>query len=159
MRSRASAVYSKARDSTSERLGFRHFPRPFGSSLSYMTLVRYVSQSSSPAVHQATQPTIFDDLAQEAVRLCRASLLNAADAFGARRAIDGQLFLVRHLLILMGHHHRHLIFHAIAHIDAPSQRALHIPPRLPRRTPLGRKAHMYPPSPFIRRYAHILCLS
>jgi hypothetical protein len=47
-----------------------------------------------------TQPTIFNDLAQEAVSLCRASLLNAADALGTKSAIDGQLFLVRHLLIL-----------------------------------------------------------
>lgn len=129
------------------------------------------------------QPAIFNDLAQEAVSLCRASLLNAADALGAKSAFDGQLFLVRHLLILrdiarnvdlaqkdepraggtadaytmtgayflvytnhlgesalMGHHHRHPIFHAVAHIDAPARRALHIPPRCPCRTPLGRKA-------------------
>ena len=69
-----------------------------------MTLFRYVSQSSSPAMHQylaqATQPAIFNDLAHEAVSLCRASLLNAADALGAKSAIDGKLFLVRQLLIL-----------------------------------------------------------
>ena len=67
-------------------------------------MFRYVSQSSSPAMHQylaqATQPAIFNDLAHEAVSLCRASLLNAAGALGAKSAIDGQLFLVRHLLIL-----------------------------------------------------------
>ena len=49
---------------------------------------------------QATQPAIFNGLAQEAVSLCHASLLNAADALGAKSAIDGQVFLVRHLLIL-----------------------------------------------------------
>ncbi|KAN0130284.1 Sec34 domain containing protein [Lactarius tabidus] len=51
-------------------------------------------------LHDFVQPTIFNDLAQEAVSLCRASLLNAADALGTKSAFDGQLFLVRHLLIL-----------------------------------------------------------
>ena len=105
--------------------------------------------------------------------LCRTSLLNAADTLGAKSAIDGQLFLVRHLLILrdiarnvdlaqkdepraggadaysmtggytlvyvnhlggwvlMGHHHRHPLFRAVAHLDAPARRALHVPPRCP----------------------------
>ena len=56
----------------------------------------------------------------------------------------------------MGRHHRHLIFHAIAHIDASPPRALHIPPRRQRRTPRTQSA--YVPSPLIRRYAHILRL-
>ncbi|KAI9437455.1 Sec34-like family-domain-containing protein [Lactarius indigo] len=51
-------------------------------------------------LHDFVQPAIFNDLAQEAVSLCRASLLNAADSLGTKSAFDGQLFLVRHLLIL-----------------------------------------------------------
>jgi hypothetical protein len=43
---------------------------------------------------------IFYDLAHEAVSLCHASLLGAADSVRAKSAFDGQLFLVRHLLIL-----------------------------------------------------------
>ena len=44
----------------------------------------------------------------------------------------------------MGHHHRHPIFQAIAHIDALPRHTLHIPPRCTRRATLGRKARMYP---------------
>ncbi|KAF8267658.1 Sec34-like family-domain-containing protein [Lactarius quietus] len=51
-------------------------------------------------LHDFVQPAIFNDLAQEAVSLCRASLLNAADSLGAKGPFDGELFLVRHLLIL-----------------------------------------------------------
>ncbi|KAH9168251.1 Sec34-like family-domain-containing protein [Lactarius sanguifluus] len=51
-------------------------------------------------LHDFVQPAIFNDLAQEAVSLCRASLLTAADSLGTKSAFDGQLFLVRHLLIL-----------------------------------------------------------
>ena len=41
------------RDSTSERHGSRRFPLPFGSSRSYMTSFRYVSQSSPAIYHQS----------------------------------------------------------------------------------------------------------
>lgn len=45
--------------------------------------------------------SIFEDIAQEAVTLCRASLVSAADMVKTRNsAIDGQLFLIRHLLAL-----------------------------------------------------------
>jgi conserved oligomeric Golgi complex subunit 3 len=46
------------------------------------------------------QPTIFYDLAHDAVSLRHASLLSAADSVRAKSASNGQLFLVRHLLIL-----------------------------------------------------------
>ncbi|KAI0266947.1 Sec34-like family-domain-containing protein [Gloeopeniophorella convolvens] len=64
----------------------------------YPTLAKTVWVLSQ--LHDFVQPAIFDDLAQEAVSLCRGSLLSAADALGAKSAFDGQLFLVRHLLIL-----------------------------------------------------------
>ncbi|KAH9987020.1 Sec34-like family-domain-containing protein [Russula compacta] len=51
-------------------------------------------------LHDYVQPAIFNDLAQEAVSLCHASLLSAADTLRAKSAFDSQLFIVRHLLIL-----------------------------------------------------------
>ncbi|KAI0309583.1 hypothetical protein OF83DRAFT_1179458 [Amylostereum chailletii] len=51
-------------------------------------------------LHDFVQPAIFDDLAQEAINLCRQSLSAAAEQLAARNALDGALFLVRHLLIL-----------------------------------------------------------
>ncbi|KAA1475103.1 Sec34-domain-containing protein [Dentipellis sp. KUC8613] len=51
-------------------------------------------------LHDFVQPAIFDDLAQEAVNLCRQSLSAAADMLRAKSPLDGHLFLVRHLLIL-----------------------------------------------------------
>lgn len=51
-----------------------------------------------------SKPAIFEDIAQEAVSLCRQSLVVAADLIKQRNpptsTLDGLLFLVRHLLIL-----------------------------------------------------------
>ncbi|WRT68392.1 uncharacterized protein IL334_005368 [Kwoniella shivajii] len=45
---------------------------------------------------------VFEDLAQEAIPVCRRSLSSAADILSAKKdkSMDGKLFLVRHLLIL-----------------------------------------------------------
>ncbi|KAJ3521442.1 hypothetical protein NM688_g9016 [Phlebia brevispora] len=55
-------------------------------------------------LHDFVKPAIFDDIAQEAVNLCRQSLVAGADALKTKNppssTFDGQLFLVRHLLIL-----------------------------------------------------------
>ncbi|KIL64608.1 hypothetical protein M378DRAFT_126439 [Amanita muscaria Koide BX008] len=52
-------------------------------------------------LHDFVKPTIFEDIAQEAVGLCRHSLVIASDAMKLRATtLDAYLFLVRHLLIL-----------------------------------------------------------
>ncbi|EJD02929.1 Sec34-domain-containing protein [Fomitiporia mediterranea MF3/22] len=55
-------------------------------------------------LHEFVQPTIFDDIAQEAIELCRINLLTAANMIAARSSppeeLDAQLFLIRHLLVL-----------------------------------------------------------
>lgn len=57
--------------------------------------------SADLAPNSASQPGIFEDLAQEAVSLCRQSLLTATDLLNLKVGrVDGGLFLVRHLLIL-----------------------------------------------------------
>ena len=67
-------------------------------------------------LNDRAQPAIFEDIAQEAINICRQSLVLAADAIkGVKtnvtsqgsgssyfnsKTLDGELFLVRHLLIL-----------------------------------------------------------
>ncbi|OAX41147.1 Sec34-domain-containing protein [Rhizopogon vinicolor AM-OR11-026] len=54
-------------------------------------------------LHDFVKPTIFEDIAHEAVSLCRQSLVTSSNLVGQKSstgALDGQLFLVRHLLIL-----------------------------------------------------------
>ncbi|EPQ56850.1 Sec34-domain-containing protein [Gloeophyllum trabeum ATCC 11539] len=56
-------------------------------------------------LHNFVKPAIFEDIAQEAIGLCRQSLVSASELIKARNnappgPLDAQLFLVRHLLIL-----------------------------------------------------------
>ncbi|KAK2460187.1 hypothetical protein APHAL10511_007778 [Amanita phalloides] len=52
-------------------------------------------------LHDFVKPAIFEDIAQEAVGLCRQSLVAASEAMKVQKnALDAHLFLARHLLIL-----------------------------------------------------------
>ncbi|KAI6121799.1 Sec34-like family-domain-containing protein [Pisolithus sp. B1] len=55
-------------------------------------------------LHDYVKPAIFEDIAQEAIGLCRQSLISSSSILSQRNAsagaLDGELFLVRHLLIL-----------------------------------------------------------
>jgi hypothetical protein len=51
-------------------------------------------------LYQCVNSTIFDDIAQDVVDLCLQSLLNASELITKENTIDGQLFLIKHLLIL-----------------------------------------------------------
>jgi hypothetical protein len=51
----------------------------------------------------SSQPAIFQDISQEAISLCRLSILSAADLIQARPEaieVDSHLFVIRHLLAL-----------------------------------------------------------
>lgn len=64
----------------------------------YVTL--RVSISLLSKIYKLVQSSIFDDLAHEVVRSCIASLLYASNLIRRRNQIDGQLFLLKFLLIL-----------------------------------------------------------
>ncbi|KAF8478273.1 cis-golgi transport vesicle tethering complex subunit [Gautieria morchelliformis] len=54
-------------------------------------------------LHDFVNPAIFDDVAQEAIGLCRQSIKSASEELSKKHPeslYDGQLFLIRHLLIL-----------------------------------------------------------
>ncbi|EIW83115.1 Sec34-domain-containing protein [Coniophora puteana RWD-64-598 SS2] len=55
-------------------------------------------------LHDFVKPAIFEDIAQEAVSLCRQSLVSASNSMkntsSSSASLDSDLFLVRHLLIL-----------------------------------------------------------
>ncbi|KAI9489876.1 Sec34-like family-domain-containing protein [Zychaea mexicana] len=52
-------------------------------------------------LYHCVQTVVFEDLAQDAVSLCNESLRNAAETITAKKSrLDGQLFLIKHLLVL-----------------------------------------------------------
>ncbi|QRW08124.1 conserved oligomeric Golgi complex subunit 3 [Ceratobasidium sp. AG-Ba] len=54
-------------------------------------------------LHDYVKPAIFQDISQEAISLCRLSILSAADLIVARpetSEVDAHLFVIRHLLAL-----------------------------------------------------------
>ncbi|KAL0096522.1 Sec34-like family-domain-containing protein [Phycomyces blakesleeanus] len=52
-------------------------------------------------LYRCVQTGVFEDLAQEAVSLCSESLKRASDIItNTKSALDGQLFLIKHLLVL-----------------------------------------------------------
>ncbi|KAG1715625.1 hypothetical protein ID866_1549 [Astraeus odoratus] len=55
-------------------------------------------------LHDYVKPAVFEDIAQEAISLCRQSLVSSSNILCQRNTsastLDGELFLVRHLLIL-----------------------------------------------------------
>ncbi|KAG6809162.1 hypothetical protein H0H92_001356 [Tricholoma furcatifolium] len=51
-------------------------------------------------LHDFVKPVIFEDIAQEAISLCRQSLVAAAELIRVKAPLDSQLFLARHLLLL-----------------------------------------------------------
>ncbi|RIB08130.1 Sec34-like family-domain-containing protein [Gigaspora rosea] len=53
-----------------------------------------------PTLQRTLWPKIFDDIAQDAVDLCLHSLLTTSEIVAKESRLDGQLFLIKHLLIL-----------------------------------------------------------
>ncbi|TFK18235.1 hypothetical protein FA15DRAFT_710054 [Coprinopsis marcescibilis] len=66
--------------------------------------LKFVADRESDDDEPESEPAIFEDIAQEAALLCRQSLLSTRDMSKARpppsTPLDGDPFLVRHLLIL-----------------------------------------------------------
>ncbi|CAG8451846.1 10392_t:CDS:10 [Dentiscutata heterogama] len=51
-------------------------------------------------LYRCVNPKIFDDIAQDVVDLCLHSLLTTSEIVAKESRLDGQLFLIKHLLIL-----------------------------------------------------------
>ncbi|KAH8806892.1 Sec34-like family-domain-containing protein [Flagelloscypha sp. PMI_526] len=64
----------------------------------YPTLRKTVSVLDQ--LHDFIKPAIFTDIAVEALTLCRQSLVTASLSIKLKSSFDGDLFLVRHLLVL-----------------------------------------------------------
>lgn len=95
-------------------------PDPTENSVGAITTPRLCQGSRIPVspivLIDNAQPAIFEDIAQEAINLCKQSLVSAADtikgvktnivsqgqgtSYATSSTLDGELFLVRHLLIL-----------------------------------------------------------
>ena len=112
-----SARSSRSSPLINRRRGTRLCRRRCGYCPSFMTLSRFADSPVSPvAFNNRLQPAIFEDIAQEAINICRHSLVSAAAAikgvkanavsqgpgqsYATSKMFDGELFLVRHLLIL-----------------------------------------------------------
>jgi len=65
----------------------------------YVTLERTLGCLSK--VFRVVEPTVFEQLAQEAVAACTFTLLDASKRIGKKATLDdGDLFLIKHLLLL-----------------------------------------------------------
>ncbi|XP_015696109.1 conserved oligomeric Golgi complex subunit 3 isoform X2 [Oryza brachyantha] len=74
-----------------------------GNSDIYVTWYRPLEKTVSclSKLYHRLEPSVFTGLAQEAVEVCSTSLQNASKAVAKKAtAMDGQLFLIKHLLIL-----------------------------------------------------------
>ncbi|KZV93433.1 Sec34-domain-containing protein [Exidia glandulosa HHB12029] len=97
------AVAAKADPKEQESIR-RLFPLPVvdNSDTWYPTLRKALWVLSQ--LHEFASPVIFEDIAQEAVSLCRQSLATASETLAAKNpptsSFDGLLFLIRHLLLL-----------------------------------------------------------
>ncbi|CAK9781075.1 Sec34-domain-containing protein [Cutaneotrichosporon oleaginosum] len=87
-------------DDEDDEPAFLSLPPPEAQETWYPTLRTTLAVLS--CLYTYIDEAVFVDLAQEAVLTCRRSLSAAADIIGAKKdkAVDGRLFLVRHLLIL-----------------------------------------------------------
>ncbi|WVZ65610.1 hypothetical protein U9M48_014942 [Paspalum notatum var. saurae] len=69
----------------------------------YVTWYRPLEKTVSclSKLYRGLEPSVFTGLAQEAVEVCSTSLLSASKAISKKAApMDGQLFLIKHILIL-----------------------------------------------------------
>lgn len=85
-------------DFTEDSLG------PFSTARFRKGVLRWPSYHDISITIVFAQPAIFEDIAQEAISLCRQSFVVASDTIRSKNTpsskLDAPLFLVRHLLIL-----------------------------------------------------------